>query len=244
MGRVAVNNVTYAFPDQTNPQIRSVDFKLDPGESLAVVGPTAAGKTTLARLLAGSLSPRFGTVRLDGADSNQWTQAWRHCHIGYLPQDVELFAGTVEENIARLTEDKTGVVEAARFVGAHDMILALPEGYGTQIGAGGVALSGGQKQWIALARAVYGEPCFVVLDEPNANLDQAGDSALVQAMLNLKERGATIVVNAHRPHLLQHVDKILLLVNGRIQLFGSREEVLPHLIAPVPRRPDRIAAHA
>ena len=240
-GHLTVEGITYVYAEQSEPIIRNVGFALEPGESLGLIGPAAAGKTTLARLLIGNLIPRFGHVRLDGADMSQLSTDRRNRHIGYVPQDVELFGGTVRENIARLREADDGVVAAAQLVGAHDMILRLPQGYETEIGPGGAALSGGQRQWIALARAVYGDPRLLVLDEPNANLDADGEAALLRALQALKDRGVTVVVIAHRPSVLQQVDKVLLLRQGGVQLFGSRAEILPRLITPAPAA--TIASH-
>ncbi len=231
-GRLSVENATYVYPGQVNPTLRGIRCELGAGELLAVVGPAGAGKSTLARLLVGNIPARFGHVRLDSADITQWPLEQRQQHIGFLPQDVELFAGTVRENIARMEQQERGVVAAAQLVGAHDMILSLPRGYDTEIGVGGVSLSGGQRQWIALARAVYGDPRFLVLDEPNASLDQAGDAALLRALLTLKERGTTTIVISHRPNVLQIADHILVLQQGQVRTVGPRQTILPQLIGP------------
>lgn len=229
-GALKVEGVSYAHPGEKEPLLRGIGFALEPGESLGMVGPTAAGKTTLARLLVGNLRPQLGHVRLDGADVAVWNPADRGRHIGYLPQDVELFNGTVRDNIARLGEaEPDQVVEAAQLAGAHEMILTLPQGYESEIGLGGMALSGGQRQRIALARAAYGDPKLVVLDEPNANLDQVGESALLSALNAFKQRGASVVIIAHRPTVLSSVDKILVLRDGQVHLFGPRDEVLKTL---------------
>jgi PrtD family type I secretion system ABC transporter len=240
-GRLDVEGVTFAHPGTTEPTIRNVAFALAPGESLGLIGPSASGKTTLARLLVGNLAPRAGTVRLDGADIASWPSAERGPYVGYLPQDVELFADTVQENIARMTEaDPADVIAAAKLAGVHEMILRLPKGYDTEIGEGGAALSGGQRQRIALARALFGGPKLIVLDEPNASLDHAGEEALLVALEALRAQRATVVVIAHRPSVLRHVDKILVLRDGTVQTFGPRDEVIPRVTGPGARQ--RIAA--
>jgi ATP-binding cassette, subfamily C, type I secretion system permease/ATPase len=226
-GNLSVEQVTYAFPRAPRPVIRVVSFALQGGESLGVIGPTAAGKSTLAKLLVGVWSPAAGAVRLDGADVSKWDRAQLGPHVGYVPQVVELFGGTVADNIARLgTPDSAAVIRAAQRAHAHEMILRLPKGYDTPAGEGGEALSPGQRQRIALARALYREPCLMVLDEPNANLDSEGDEALLQAMRDLKQAGVTVVIVAHRPSLLGSVDKLLVLREGVAELFGPRAEIL------------------
>ena len=232
-GRLEADKVGYLPPGLREPVLRQVSLRLDPGEVLGVVGPSGAGKTTLVRLLVGSLEPTAGHVRLDGADLGAWRQGERGRHVGYLPQTVELFAGTVRDNIARLGEgEDDAVVEAARRAGAHEAILALPEGYDTRIGEGGVPLSGGQRQRIALARAVFGDPALVVLDEPNAHLDADGEQALVEAVVGIRERGATVVLVAQRAGAMGLVDKMLVLRAGAVASFGTREEVLARLRRP------------
>jgi PrtD family type I secretion system ABC transporter len=226
-GRINVEGATFAYPGAAEPTVRNVKFVLEPGEAMGLIGATAAGKTTLAELLVGNLRPLAGHVRLDGADIAPWPSAQRGRYVGYLPQDIELFAGTVRENIARMGEGEAeGVVAAARLAGVHELILNLPKGYETEIGDGGAALSGGQRQRIALARAVYGNPRFVVLDEPNASLDAAGEQALIEAMASLKRDGVTVIVISHRPSILRQVDKVLVLKGGAVEAFGPRDEVL------------------
>ena len=241
-GRLEVERVTFGLEAQRPALIRNAQFSIAAGESLGLIGPSASGKTTLARLLLGIWKPQAGTVRLDGADIAQWNRDELGAHVGYLPQDVELFAGTVAENIARLGPvDDALVVEAARLAHAHDMILRLPQGYDTPIGEGGARLSGGQRQRIALARALYGEPRLVVLDEPNANLDTEGDEALRAALQELKERGTTVVVVGHRPALMSRLDRIAVLKDGAVVAFDTAAALLPQLIgaASAPSSPAR-----
>jgi len=225
-GALAAEKLVYAFPGAERPTLRGVSFALQAGESLGIIGPSAAGKSTLARLLVGVWKPVSGAVRLDGADVATWPREQLGAHLGYVPQVVGLFAGTVADNIARLGEpDGAAVIRAAQRAHAHEMILRLPRGYDTEIGEGGVALSPGQRQRVALARALYGEPRLVVLDEPNANLDAEGDEALVLAMRDLKQAGVTVVAIAHRPSLLGGMDKLLVLKDGAVEMFGTRAEI-------------------
>ena len=212
------------------PILRGVQFALQPGEVLAVVGPSASGKTTLARLLVGLWPAAAGKVRLDGADVFLWDKAELGPHVGYLPQGVELFSGTLAENIARFGPVLPAKVEAAaRAVGMHEFILSLPQGYETPVGPDGSRLSGGQRQRVALARALYGDPVYVVLDEPNSSLDEEGDAALVRAIAEAKARGTTFVLMTHRTSVLAVADKMLVLREGVQQAFGPRDEVLAAL---------------
>ena len=230
MGMLAVENVIAGAPGTNTSIVRGVSFSLVPGESLGIIGPSASGKSTLARLLVGVWPAQAGKVRLDGADIFTWNKAELGPWLGYLPQDVELFEGTIAENIARFAEvDSDAVIRAARSSGVHDMILRFPQGYDTRLAADGTPLSGGQKQRIALARALYGEPNLVVLDEPNANLDDVGEKALVDALAELKTRGATVILISHRPNVLCAVDKILMLRDGAVHMLGSRDEVFAAL---------------
>jgi ATP-binding cassette, subfamily C, type I secretion system permease/ATPase len=230
-GRLTVERVSYAFPGQGMAMIKAVNFSLDPGESLAVIGPSAAGKTTLIRLLIGTLPASAGTVRLNGADVYQWMREDFGRHIGYLPQDVELFDTTVFANIARMQEvEPETVYEATKLAGCHEMILRLPKGYETEIGDGGLHLSGGQRQMIGLARALFGRPKFVVLDEPNSNLDGDSEAQLLCALEQLKIQRTTVVIVSHRPTLVHGVDKVLLLKDGAIEMFGPRAEMLRRLM--------------
>ncbi|MBU8537952.1 type I secretion system permease/ATPase [Falsiroseomonas tokyonensis] len=229
-GRVAAERVTFGFPGQPVAIIKGVSFNLAAGESMAIIGPSAAGKTTLIRLLIGTLAPAAGTVRLDGADVFTWQREDFGRYVGYLPQDVELFDGTVMKNISRMRDEPPeGVFEAAQLAGCHEMILRLPQGYDTEIGDGGQHLSGGQRQLIGLARAMYGNPRFVVLDEPNSNLDGDAEQALIRGLEMLKAQGATVILVSHRPTLVQGVDKVLLLRDGAAEAFGPRAEVLKRL---------------
>jgi len=229
-GFLAAEGLVAAAPGSPQPILKNVTFALQPGEVLAVVGPSASGKTTLARLLTGLWPAAGGKVRLDGADVHTWDKAELGPNVGYLPQDVELFDGTLAENIARFGEVETAKVHAAaRAVGLHEFILALPQGYDSPVGREGAMLSGGQRQRVGLARAIYGDPVFVVLDEPNSSLDDAGDAALASAITQLKAQGTTFVVMTHRTSILPVVDKMLVLQGGQVQAFGPRDEVLAAL---------------
>jgi ATP-binding cassette subfamily C exporter for protease/lipase len=229
-GKLAAENLLVPVPGTQIPILKNVNFQLNPGEVLAVIGPSASGKTTLARVLTGVWSSLGGKARLDGADIHAWDKAELGPHVGYLPQGVELFDGTIAENIARFGEmDMLKVEAAARAVGLHEFILALPAGYETELGPEGARLSGGQRQRVGLARALYGDPVFVVLDEPNSSLDDAGDAALTDAIAGAKARGTTVVAITHRTSLLKVCDKILFLRDGVQQAFGPREDVLAAL---------------
>ena len=229
-GVLTVESLMAGAPGHPVAIVRGVQFGLNPGEVLAVVGPSASGKTTLARLLVGLWPAMSGKVRLDGADIHTWDKAELGPYLGYLPQGVELLEGTLAENIARFGDvDMVQVEAAARLVGLHDLIMALPQGYNSPIGRDGAVLSGGQRQRVGLARALYGKPVFVVLDEPNSSLDEAGDAALANAIASLKQLGTTFVVMTHRTSVLGVADKMLLMRDGAQQAFGPRDEVLAAL---------------
>jgi PrtD family type I secretion system ABC transporter len=229
-GHLTVENLVFRLPDGQKPILAGVSFDVAPGEALAVIGHSAAGKSTLARLLVGLHPPTAGTVRLDGAEIFSWRRDDIGRHLGYLPQDVELFAGTIADNIARLrTPDAEAVVAAAKLADCHDMILRLPKGYDTEIGEGGAMLSSGQRQRIGLARALYGKPKLVVLDEPNSALDVEGDEALNRAIATIKAAGTTVVIVGHRPSTLAQADRILMLREGRLHMFGPRADVIERL---------------
>ncbi|HEX6840851.1 MAG TPA: type I secretion system permease/ATPase [Stellaceae bacterium] len=237
VGELAVERLVFVPPGAEEPTLRGVSFELTPGEVLGIIGPSAAGKSTLARLIAGTWTPTAGKVRLDGADIGVWHDSGGSHHIGYLPQDIELFAGSVRDNIARLGDaSPTAVIEAAKLVGLHEIIMRLPRGYNSEIGEAGLRLSGGQRQRIGLARAVFGKPRLVVLDEPNASLDHEGEEALHHAIARLKEAGTTVVMIAHRPSVLGLADKLLVLRNGAVDAYGSRAEVIAKLNAPAANR--------
>ena len=226
-GRLLLEEVMAAAPGSQALILKQVGFNVAPGEIVGVIGPSASGKSTLARLLVGVWPTLGGKVRLDGADIYTWDKNLLGPSVGYLPQDIELFEGTIAENIARFGNvDADQVVEAAKLAGVHDMILRFPNGYDTQIGDSGSVLSGGQRQRIAFARAIYGNPSFVVLDEPNSNLDDVGEAALVHAIQELKRRGTTVILITHRTSIISVVDKLLLLVDGALQLYGPRDQVL------------------
>ncbi len=224
-GALCAEQIVFAFQAGAAPVLKGVSWSLAAGESLAVVGRSASGKSTLARLLVGVWQPQRGAVRLDGAALSQWSAATLGPHIGYLPQDVELFEGTVAENIARMgAADADAVVAAAQAAFAHQLILQLPQGYDTPVGDGGHALSGGQRQRIALARALFGKPRLVVLDEPNASLDSEGEEALLRCVQRLRAERVTLVVVTHRPALIASLDKVLVLRDGAVEMFASSDE--------------------
>jgi ATP-binding cassette subfamily C protein len=223
--------LSVAAPDGRSLLVKSAEFKLAAGEVLGIIGPSGSGKTSLARALVGVWPAVRGTIRLDGATLDQWGSEALGRHIGYVSQTSELFDGTIAENIARMsaTDDSAAILAAAQLAGAHDMIVRLPAGYDTRIGEGGAVLSAGQRQRIALARALYGNPFLVVLDEPNSNLDGNGEGALQKAIQQLKANGVIVIIIAHRPASLSVCDKVLVLTDGVQQAFGPRDEVLSKL---------------
>ncbi|MEW9854626.1 type I secretion system permease/ATPase [Novosphingobium sp. M1R2S20] len=233
-GNLRVEGVSATPPGVPNatPTVLGVTFALEKGDMLGIIGPSGSGKSTLGRLIAGVWKTRAGTVRLDGADILHWDRERLGPHVGYLPQEVELFAGTVAENISRFADtdaDPVKITDAAVVAGAHDMILTLPNGYDTRLGPGGQGLSGGQRQRIALVRALYGNPCLVILDEPNASLDEAGEKALVEALTRLREKRVTTILITHRPKVLEVTTKLLVLGGGRAHAFGPTAEVLTRM---------------
>jgi ABC-type protease/lipase transport system fused ATPase/permease subunit len=231
-GRLSVEGVVFALPGRQKPTLRNIEFRAPAGTVIAVIGPSASGKSTLCKLLVGSWAPSAGTVRLDGADIARMGRDQIGRYIGYMPQSVELFGGTIRDNIARLDEaTDEEVVAAAKTAGCHDMILGMKNDYETDIGDAGSYLSGGQRQRIALARAVLRKPRLIVLDEPNSNLDNEGEIKLADTIKELKESGATVVIVSHRALLFTHVDAIALLRDGVLEKFGPRDAVIAELNA-------------
>lgn len=245
-GTLTVEQLMYKPPNSASPIIKSVSFSLKAHESLGLIGPSAAGKSTLARLLMGILPPSHGSVRLDGVDIFHWNREDLGKYVGYLPQNVELFPGTIRDNIARMEKNAsdTDVIAAAQFAGCHEMILRLPQGYETEFSPTMLSLSPGQRQRVGLARALYKNPSFVVLDEPNINLDGEGEMALRETIIRMRDAGITFVLVAHKPSIVTHVDKILMLQEGTIKDFGPRDKVLakytqsskPKAVAPAAKK--------
>ena len=231
---LAVETISVVPPGERRLVVQDVKFSLQAGTGVGIIGPSGSGKSSLARALVGVWPLARGKIRLDGAALEQWPADTLGRHIGYLPQDVELFAGTVGQNIARFDADAqpAAIIAAAQAAGVHELILRLPEGYQTEIGEGGAALSAGQRQRIALARALYRDPFLVVLDEPNSNLDAAGDQALTEAIQQIKQRGGIVVVVAHRPSALAALDFLLVLGGGQQQAFGPKSEVAQNAFQP------------
>ena len=243
--KVEVTNLSVTAPGEQVLLLKNVSFAVSPGQAVGVIGPSGSGKSTLARALAGIWAPAGGTIRLDGATLDQYGPDTLGSYVGYLPQRVTLFEGTIADNIARLQARPDGakVVEAAKRAGAHDMILRMPEGYETRVSASGGRLSGGQLQRIGLARALYGNPLLLVLDEPNSNLDNDGSLALNLAIRTMKAEGRSVFVMAHRPAAIQECDLLLLIEDGTRRAFGPRDQVLREVVknhtdilkpAPVP----------
>ena len=229
-GNIQVENLIIGAPGSKTPILKGIGFGVPAGAVVGIIGPSASGKSTLAGALMGVWAPQHGSVRLDGADLHQWDKELLGPHIGYLPQDIELFEGSISENIARFaTIDPEKVVQAAQIAGVHEMILLLPEGYDTVIGSDGVNLSGGQRQRIGLARALYGIPKVILLDEPNSNLDEVGERALAHAIQYLKQAGSTVFVITHRTSILSQLDRLLVMQNGAITMYGPRDQVMEEL---------------
>ena len=232
-GHLSVENIVAFAPGRTIPILKNISVNIPAGAAVGIIGPSAAGKSSLARVMTGIWPAAQGNVRIDGSEINHWDQNDLGKHIGYLPQDVELFAGSIAENIARFSEiEDAKIIAAAMMAGVHEMIQRMPEGYNTQIGDGGQALSGGQRQRIGIARTLYNDPCIIILDEPNANLDTAGEEALVSALAKLKEQRRTVVVVTHKMNILSSVDFILVLQDGVVQMGGPRDEILQKLMTP------------
>ncbi|WP_245420338.1 MULTISPECIES: type I secretion system permease/ATPase [unclassified Mesorhizobium] len=237
-GGLKLEDLHYRAPGTSQPLISRIDFGVEPGQTCGVIGPSGSGKTTLCRLIVGALRPSFGHVRLDGAEVWTWASDQLGQYVGYLPQQVELFPGTIAENIARLRDvDSEAVIAAAQLAGIHEMILRLPSGYRTEVGPHATRISRGQCQRIALARALFGDPPLIVLDEPNTGLDGEGEVALFNVLQQLKRRGRTVVIVSHRTNLLHTADHIVLLRDGSVSMFGTREEVLSALNGQARRIP-------
>lgn len=237
-GNISLENVFFAPQGTQKHVLKGITFNLEAGNVLAIIGPSASGKTSLAKIIVGAWTPQIGSVRIDGASIADWNSEELGQYVGYLPQDVELFGGTIRDNIARMNKEATDdkIVEAAQLAGVHDMILQLPKGYDTELALDGASLSGGQKQRIGLARAFFGDPKILILDEPNANLDSLGELALSNALARAKEKGITTIIISHRTSILNASDKILAIKEGMVALYGSRDEVLEKMnMAPKPQ---------
>ena len=229
-GHVLIENLVVSAPGSKTPILKNIGFAVPAGSVVGIIGPSASGKSTLARALLGVWAPQHGVVRLDGADINNWDKQELGPYVGYLPQDIELFEGSISENIARFGDiDSEKVIAAAKTAGVHEMILQLPDGYDTVIGSDGVNLSGGQRQRVGLARAIYGTPRLIILDEPNSNLDEVGERALAQAIQQIKATGATIFIITHRTSILAQLDRLLVMSAGTIAMYGPRELVMAEL---------------
>jgi ATP-binding cassette, subfamily C, bacterial len=234
-GLIETENLVVNAPGSSTAILHDVSVRLPSGSLVGIIGPSAAGKSTLVRAITGIWPVASGAVRIDGSDLRHWDPQALGQHVGYLPQDVELFDGTIAQNIARFgPQDDAAIVAIAQRAGCHDLIQALPDGYNTRIGTGGHGLSGGQRQRIALARAMYGAPSLIVLDEPNASLDQTGEAALMEAMTELRQRGTTVLIVTHKVGLLAGADLILMLENGTLRAAGPGDQILAQLSGPRP----------
>ncbi len=233
IGKLTIQELAFNLPKAKKPIIKGINITINPGEIIAVIGPTAAGKSTLAKLIAGIYKPTLGTVRLDNADILNWKQEEISKYVGYLPQDIELFNGTIKQNIARMDKKAKDqdIIKAAQLAHIHNLIINLPKSYETDIGAWGTKISAGQRQRIGLARAFYGLPKLVILDEPNSNLDHEGEVALAMTLKQAKKQKITTIIISHRQNILQAVDKILVIHSGEAKIFGPRDEVLKKLQA-------------
>ena len=232
-GELAAEGIVAVAPGTRNSIVKQVSFALNAGETLAIIGPSASGKSSLARTLVGVWPVVAGAVRIDGAELKHWDRTLLGEHLGYLPQDVELFRGTVAENIARFGEiDHDAIIETAKLSGVHDLVQKLENGYDTEVGDGGMGLSGGQRQRIGLARALYKMPKLIVLDEPNASLDSVGEEALASAIGQAKQHKSTLIFISHKTNLLSLADKILVMKDGAVHMFGPRDAVLEKLMGP------------
>ena len=249
-GKLTVEQVVAAPPGSRTAVLRGISFQLEKGKTLAVIGPSAAGKSSLIRVLLGVWPAANGAVRLDGFAIDQFDPNDLGPYVGYLPQDVELFAGSIAQNISRFRQaDHGDVIKAAKLAGVHEMVQQMPDGYDTEIGDGGQSLSGGQRQRIGLARALFGHPTVVVLDEPNANLDSPGEIALIEAIRQLKTAGTTVVFVTHKTNMLSLADKVLVMDQGTIRLYGERDEILAQIfsgpkVVPTPQHHATIGAQA
>jgi ATP-binding cassette, subfamily C, bacterial len=242
MGKLTVERVLYVPPPTKKVILNGLSFQLEPGESLAIVGASGTGKSTLARMLVGSIAPTAGSVRLDMMDLRNWDPRQFGQSVGYLPQDVQLFPASIKANIARMREDASdaAVFDAAEVADVHELISQFAQGYETVVGMDGSPLSGGQRQRIGLARAFFGDPRLVVLDEPNSNLDTPGEMALARALARAKARGTTVVAITQRPTLLKSVDKIMILKDGAIQALGNRDDIIPMIVGRGPGAPNPV----
>ncbi|MEM7654264.1 MAG: ATP-binding cassette domain-containing protein, partial [Pseudomonadota bacterium] len=229
-GRLVADRLAYVVPGREHPILRGINLAVKPGEALGLIGPSGSGKSTLAKLLVGILPPSTGTVAFDGAYTTAWRREDMGPHVGYLPQDVQIFPGTVRDNIARYSDaEGDAIFQAANRAGVHDLIMTLPQGYDTHLGPGGVILSSGQQQRLGLARALFGDPCLIVLDEPDANLDPTGHEGLFQALMACREAGKTVILVTHRPALLSLVSRVVVLREGMVERDGPRDDILAAL---------------